>query len=89
MFDFIRCYFLEHRSSPLIRDVQLGCQISSYKSAIDRLNALEHKGFIRRIPNKHRGIKLVRKLAQPQQPYAEVPSSPASPSPFPSMEGAA
>jgi len=60
--EFIRNYIAEHRQSPLIREVQLGCQIASYKSAIDRLNALERKGFIRRTPNKHRGIKLSRQL---------------------------
>jgi SOS-response transcriptional repressor LexA len=44
----------------LIREIQLGCQIASYKSALDRLNALERKGFIKRTPNKHRGIRLGR-----------------------------
>lgn len=65
VFDFIQRYMSEHRCSPLIREIQLGCQIVSYKSAIDRLNALEHKGFIKRAPNKHRGIRLVRKMLQP------------------------
>ena len=59
--DFIQRYFSEHRRSPLIREIQLGCQIISYKSVVDRLNALEHKGFLRRAPNKHRGIRLIRK----------------------------
>ena len=62
MFEFIQRYLGEHHLSPLIREIQDACQIASYKSAIDRLNALEHKRFIRRIPNKHRGIKLVRKV---------------------------
>jgi len=61
--DFIQRYFDHYRHSPLIREIQLGCQITSYKSALDRLNALERKGLIRRLPNKHRGIKLVRKAA--------------------------
>ena len=74
VFDFIRRYFEEHRQSPLIREIQLGCQIASYKSALDRLNALERKGLIKRVPNKHRGIKLVRRpvlnaqVAQPATP---------------------
>ena len=58
--EFIRNYFNEHRCSPLIREIQAGCHIASYKSAIDRLNALEHKKLIRRALNKHRGIRLVR-----------------------------
>ena len=66
VFDFIHRYLSEHRRSPLIREVQLGCQIASYKSAIDRLNALERKRFIKRVPNKHRGIKLLRHPPEPQ-----------------------
>ena len=62
MFEYIQVYLAEHRKSPLIREIQSGCQITSYKSAIDRLSALEHKGFIKRVPNKHRGIKIVRRL---------------------------
>ena len=64
VFEFIQRYFSEHRKSPLIREVQSACQIASYKSAIDRLHALEHKGFIKRLPNKHRGIKLVRRALE-------------------------
>ena len=76
VFEFIRHYVTEHRQSPLIREIQAGCQIASYKSALDRLNALEHKGVIRRIPNKHRGIRLVRRILerslQLEQPSMQV-----------------
>ena len=61
VFDFIQRYVEAHRQSPLIREIQTGCQIVSYKSALDRLTALERKGMIRRAPNKHRGIKLIHK----------------------------
>jgi SOS-response transcriptional repressor LexA len=63
MLEFIWQYMTQHRAAPLIREVQLGCQIASYKSAVDRLNALERKGFIRRTPSRHRGIRLARQLA--------------------------
>ena len=66
MFAFIERYFGEHRQSPLIREIQVDCQIASYKSAIDRLNALERKGLIKRTPNKHRGIKVLRRAAVAQ-----------------------
>ncbi len=62
--EFIWTYIHEYRKSPLIREIQLGCEIASYKSAIDRLNALERKRFIRRTPNKHRGIKIVRRAQE-------------------------
>lgn len=73
MFDFVQRFLAEHGQSPLIREIQLGCQILSYKSAIDRLNALERKGFIRRLPNKHRGIKLIRR---PMTAAAAVEATP-------------
>lgn len=59
---FLERYFHEHKQSPFIREIQLGCEILSYKSALDRLNALERKGFIKRLPSKHRGIQLLRRL---------------------------
>ena len=61
VFEFVQHYIAEHRQSPLIREIQLACQILSYKSALDRLNALERKGYLKRIPNKHRGIRVPRK----------------------------
>ena len=65
MLVFIQGYLAEHSRYPLIREVQAGCRIVSYKSALDRLNALDRKGYIKRLPNKHRGIRLMRK-APPQ-----------------------
>ena len=72
VFDFIQRYFGEHRRSPFIREIQLGCQILSYKSALDRLNALERKGFIKRLANKHRGIRIVRRAALQVKPGEPV-----------------
>ena len=60
--DYLQRYLGEHRRAPFLREIQEACRIVSYKSVIDRLSALEHKGFIRRIPNKHRGIKIVRRF---------------------------
>ena len=71
----------EHRFSPLIREVQAGCQIASYKSTIDRLNALERKGFIRRRPSQHRGIRIIRKRVEEleAQQKGELPLQAAVP----------
>lgn len=66
MLDYIQRYIAEYRLAPFIREIQSGCQIASYKSTVDRLNALERKGFIKRKPNKHRGIRLVQKRQGPQ-----------------------
>ena len=61
VFDFVQQYIAQHRKSPFVREIQLACQIVSYKSTLDRLNALERKGYLKRTPNKHRGIRLPRK----------------------------
>lgn len=73
MFDFLQSYFSEQRKFPLIREVQAGCEISSYKSALDRLNALERKGYIKRTPNKHRGIRIIRRVAAAPLPVHAPP----------------
>ena len=65
---FIQRYLDEHHISPFIREIQTGCQISSYKSTIDRLNALEHKGYLKRLPNKHRGIAVAIRWEEVEQP---------------------
>ena len=70
LFDFLQRYMAEHRRSPFIWEIQAGCQIVSYKSAVDRLNALERKKLIKRIPNKHRGIKLLKRMLHEPQPQA-------------------
>ncbi len=63
--EFLERYIAEHRSAPLIREIQLACQVGSYKSIVDRLNALERKGFIKRTPHKHRGIRVVKNRLEP------------------------
>jgi len=76
--EFIQRYLAENRCAPIIREIQAGCQIVSYKSAIDRLNALERKGCIKRIPNKHRSIKLVKPTIQEPKPEAHEVQEAAS-----------
>ena len=61
--EFVERFVIEQRQAPLIREIQAGCSIASYKSTIDRLNALERKGYLKRAPNKHRGIRLSRRAA--------------------------
>ncbi|NQT95507.1 MAG: hypothetical protein HQ572_03565 [Candidatus Omnitrophica bacterium] len=56
--DFIKGYMQERKQSPYIREIQQACGIVSYKSAVDKLLALEKKGYIKRLLNKHRGIKI-------------------------------
>ena len=56
---FIQEYFDLNKCSPYLREIQQACDIKSHKIVIDRLNALERKGYIRRKINQHRGIRLI------------------------------
>ena len=58
VYNFIRAYMVRHSKSPYIREIQKACNINSYKVTIDRLSALEKKGYIKRRLNKHRSIML-------------------------------
>lgn len=59
--DFIGDYFKKFNRAPYIREIQEGCGFFSYKSAVDRLMALEKKGYISRALNKHRGIEILKR----------------------------
>ncbi|MCM8790653.1 MAG: transcriptional regulator [Candidatus Omnitrophica bacterium] len=58
VYDYIKAYIEKNSISPYIREIQEGCSIQSYKSAVDKLLALEKKGYIKRSLNKHRSIIL-------------------------------
>lgn len=58
VYDYIICYISQNDRSPYIREIQVACKISSYKGTVDKLLALEKKGYIQRRLNKHRGIFL-------------------------------
>ncbi len=59
VYDFIKRYIGANHQAPYIREIQDACGIVSYKSAVDKLLALEKKGYIQRTLNKHRSIKIV------------------------------
>jgi SOS-response transcriptional repressor LexA len=56
---FIREYITQNKHSPFLREIQQACNIKSHKVTIDRLTALERKGYIKRKINQHRSIRLV------------------------------
>jgi len=59
VYNFIKRYKDEKRQAPYIREIQAGCGIVSYKSVVDKLLALEKKGYIKRTLSKHRSIEVV------------------------------
>ena len=56
VYSFIKSYIEKNNHSPYIWEIQKGCGITSYKGVVDKLLALERKGYIRRKLNKHRSI---------------------------------
>ena len=58
VYDYIKVYMSKNSRSPYIREIQEGCGIQCYKSAVDKLLAHEKKGYIKRTMNKHRSIVL-------------------------------
>lgn len=56
--EYIKGYMEANKKSPLIREIQVGCNFSSYRSAFDKLISLEKKGYISRKLNKHRSIAI-------------------------------
>ncbi len=61
---FLKDYIAKYRHAPYLHEIQLACNIKSRKSVIDRLNALERRGYIKRKINQHKGIKLVNNKEQ-------------------------
>lgn len=59
IYRFIKSYISQNRQSPYLREIQLACSVRSHKIVIDRLTALERKGYIKRKINQHRSIKLI------------------------------
>jgi repressor LexA len=66
VFEFIKEYIGKNQIAPYIREIQEACSITSYKSAVDKLLALEKKGYIKREINKHRSIQIMEQIEQPE-----------------------
>ena len=64
VYDYIVLHIKTHFVSPYIREIQDGCKITSYKSVVDKLLALEKKGYIKRTFNKHRSIVLKNSVSE-------------------------
>ncbi|MGG6196185.1 LexA family protein [Pantoea allii] len=56
--DFIRGYIGKNRISPTILEIAHGMGWSSGNAASEHVNALERKGFIRRVKRASRGITI-------------------------------
>ncbi len=69
---YIKSYIARNSFAPYIREIQAGCGIVSYKSVVDKLLALEKKGYIKRSLNKHRSIMLKKVTDSEPAPVCRV-----------------
>lgn len=69
--DFIRDYHAGHSYMPSIREIQIGCAISSTSVVDYNLRVLERDGHIQRDPDISRAIQLVGPTAAPRPGRAE------------------
>ncbi|MEE2656852.1 MAG: transcriptional repressor LexA [Chloroflexota bacterium] len=67
MLEFIRGFLKEHPYPPSVREIQLGCSISSTSVVDYNLHILRREGYIKRSPDISRGIELLEqnKLRNP------------------------
>jgi len=56
--EFIEEYVEGHHCAPTIEEIREGCDFGSYRTAWDKVSALERKGMIERESYKERGISL-------------------------------
>ncbi len=73
IFEFIREHVQDTGYPPTVREIGMNFRISE-KGAYDHLNAIEKKGYIRRIPKKPRAIEILEFVPQKlPQTAVEVP----------------
>ena len=64
MLDFIRDYHLDRSYMPSVREIQIGCALSSTSVVDYNLRILEREGYVRRSPDISRGLELVGEEAE-------------------------
>ena len=73
IFEFIRKHVQDTGYPPTVREIGASFRISE-KGAYDHLNAIEKKGYIRRVPKKPRAIEILEFVPQKlPQTAVEVP----------------
>jgi repressor LexA len=73
VFEFIRKHVQDTGYPPTVREIGTNFRISE-KGAYDHLNAIEKKGYIRRVPKKPRAIEILEFVPQKlPQTAVEVP----------------
>lgn len=60
---FIEGFVDQYGVAPSFSEIQTGMGLQSRSGVHKRLTLLEERGFIRRVPNRARGIEIVRRLS--------------------------
>lgn len=71
--EFIQRFNIERHMPPTIRDIQMGCGISSTSVVDYNLQRLEWRGAIKRRPEVSRGIELLGEFLKPVSNVARLP----------------
>lgn len=86
--DYIQKYVQDHSYPPSVRDIQVGCLLSSTSVVDYNLRILQREGYLRRSPDLSRGLELIGEASKaPDTPFVDVPVigyiSAGSPLPIP------
>lgn len=72
--EYIQKYVGDHSYPPSVRDIQVGCLLSSTSVVDYNLRILQREGYLRRSPDLSRGLELIGGVsASPPLPYVDIP----------------
>lgn len=70
--DFIKAFMAKHGQAPTVAELRVGLGLKALRSAAERVELLESKGFLHRTPYKHRNISLVNPLGPTSSPTGMI-----------------
>ena len=70
--DYLVKFAIVRKRSPTVREIQRYFRYKSKTSAVSHLDALEEKGFIRRVPGEHHNIEVLAKWTSRSKPPPSV-----------------
>jgi repressor LexA len=81
--DFIEAFWAEHGFAPSYDEIRIALGAKSKASVTGWVSKLEARGYIQRIPNLARSIRLVEGVAPPAaSPEPDVPPVPTPHNPY-------
>lgn len=59
---FIQAKYDVSQTCPSVREIMNACELSSVSHVHRIIEEIEEKGFVRKVPNKHRNIVIIKRL---------------------------